>query len=137
MTEKNTLLENYTSFVDTLTSAESKDLEALIRRYRELQAIGCDIVRLDTAGTGMCSEAGEFMEIVKKLKFQGKPWDEDVRFHLKRELGDQMFYLMEGCIALGYSPMEIIEENIAKLEGRYPGGAFDVYYSENRRDGDL
>ena len=137
MTEKNTLLTNYTGFVDELTSLESKDLDAFITRLRHLQSIGCDIVRLDTAGTGMCSESGEFMEIVKKLKFQGKPWDEDLRFHLKRELGDLMFYLIEGCLALGYTPMEIIQENVTKLEARYPGGKFDVYYSENRLDGDL
>ena len=32
---------------------------------------------------------------------------------------------------------EILEMNVDKLKARYPGGAFDVYKSENRKEGDL
>ena len=69
-------LDNYTNFVDRVTSPASKDFNALIDRYSELKKEGCNISRLDTAASGLCSESGEFMEIVKKLKFQGKPYNE-------------------------------------------------------------
>jgi len=134
---QNTALDNYVNFVDTLTSTPSKDHDAYIARLNELKAMGCDIARLDTAISGLMAEAGEAMEIVKKLKFQGKEWNQDNRFHLYRELGDSFFYMMNACIALGYSPMEVIQENVRKLESRYPGGKFDVHYSENRKEGDL
>ena len=68
-------LDNYMKFVDQVTSPASKDFNALISRYGELKGAGCDIARLDTAASGICAEGGEFMEIVKKLKFQGKPYD--------------------------------------------------------------
>jgi len=130
-------INNYKNFVDTLTSQASKDHAAYVARLNELQAAGCDIARLDTAVQGLSAEAGEAEEIVKKMKYQGKPWNEENRFHLKREAGDIIFYWMNLCIALGYEPMEIIEENVRKLEARYPGGKFDVNSSEHRKAGDL
>jgi NTP pyrophosphatase (non-canonical NTP hydrolase) len=129
-------LNAYAQFVDGVTSGPSKDLELLIERMRELNN-SFNVPRLLTAGVGLASESGEFDEIVKKLTFQGKPWNEDVRFHLKRELGDIIFYWIEACMALGLDPNEIIAENVNKLESRYPGGKFDVYHSENRQQGDL
>ncbi len=131
------LLENYSQFVNQLTSKPSTDFESYISRLQELHSVGLDIARLDTAISGGMAELGEAMEILKKIKFQGKEWNEDVRFHLKREAGDVMFYMMNLCIALGYSPEEIVAENVRKLESRYPGGKFDVFYSENRKSGDL
>ena len=82
-------------------------------------------------------EGGEFDEIVKKMVFQGKPWNEDQRFHLMRELGDVAWYWVNACRAIGVDPNEVIEENVRKLEARYPGGKFDVHHSENRKAGDL
>jgi NTP pyrophosphatase (non-canonical NTP hydrolase) len=90
-----------------------------------------------TAAIGLSSEGGEFSEIVKKMAFQGKPYNEDTRFHMKRELGDIIWYWINACRALGYDPNEVIAENVTKLEARYPGGTFDPFYSENRKEGDL
>lgn len=130
-------MTNYVNFVDTVTSNPSKQHEEYISRLNELEQNGCYISRLDTAICGLIAESGEAMEILKKMKFQGKEWNEDNRYHLKREAGDIIFYWINLCIALGYSPDEIIAENIKKLESRYPGGKFDVHYSENRVAGDL
>lgn len=130
-------LESYKNFVDTLTSTPSKNFETYIARLHELKEAGCDIERLDTAVSGAMAEAGEAMEIVKKLKFQGKEWNDDVRYHLYREAGDLIFYWINFCLALGYDPNDVIAENVKKLEARYPGGSFDPFYSENRKEGDL
>ena len=90
-----------------------------------------------TAACGLSAESGEFMEIIKKILFQGKPVNEENLFHMKRELGDIMWYFMQACMALGTTPEEIIEMNVEKLKKRYPGGEFDVHYSENRLLGDV
>ena len=130
-------LKSYTKFVDTLTSSPSKEFEAYINSLTKLKEAGCDIERLDTAVSGAMAEAGEAMEIVKKLKFQGKEWNDDVKYHLYREAGDLIFYWINFCLALNLDPNEVIAENVRKLESRYPGGSFDVHYSENRKEGDL
>jgi NTP pyrophosphatase (non-canonical NTP hydrolase) len=90
-----------------------------------------------TGAIGIASEGGEFSEIVKKCVFQGKPLNDETLFHIKRELGDIAWYFANACRAIGANPSEVIEENVRKLESRYPGGHFDVYYSENRKEGDL
>jgi len=131
-----TFLHNYKKFVDGVTSSESKDTEVLIARIREMEEQGVNVARLLTAGIGLASEGGEFDEIVKKMLFQGKPVNEENIFHLKREMGDVMWYWMQACLALDMDPYEVIEENINKLSSRYPGG-FDVWRSENRKDNDL
>lgn len=131
-----TFLHNYKKFVDGVTSDQSKDTEVLIARIREMEEQGINVARLLTAGIGLASEAGEFDEIVKKMLFQGKPVNEENIFHLKREMGDVIWYWMQGCLALDMDPYEVIEENINKLSSRYPGG-FDVWRSENREEGDL
>ena len=124
--------EKYTTFVDAVTSDASKDFLALTERMVELDEKGANIERLLTAGVGMNAEAGEFLEIVKKLLFQGKPWNKDNKDHLIIELGDVMWYVAQACIALGVSLDEVVSGNVDKLMKRYPGGNFDVYYSENR-----
>ena len=127
----------YAKFVNAVTSQESKEHEAFIYRLQELEGQGFPAERLLTASVGMCAEAGEFTEIIKKICFQGKPVNDDNLFHLKREMGDIMWYFMQACIALDVSPEEIIEMNVDKLKSRYPGGEFDVHYSENRKEGDV
>ena len=129
-------LNRYTEFVGTVTSAESNDTEALITRMRELDK-DTNVALLTTAAIGLASEGGEFNEIVKKMLFQGKPFTEDNRFHLMRELGDIIWYWTNACRALGYDPNEVVAENVRKLEARYPGGTFNAWYSENRMDGDI
>jgi NTP pyrophosphatase (non-canonical NTP hydrolase) len=131
-------LNKYADFVLTVCSDQSKDLTTLIERLKELDAsTNVNLALLMTASTGLGSEGGEFQEIVKKILFQGKPLTEDTVFHLKRELGDVMWYWMNACNALGLDPNDVIAENVKKLEARYPGGKFDAHYSENRQAGDL
>ncbi|AHB81009.1 MazG-like pyrophosphatase [Synechococcus phage S-MbCM100] len=129
--------KKYAQFVDAVTSQQSKDHEAFLYRIQELEGVGFPAERLLTAAVGMSAEAGEFTEIVKKIVFQGKPVNDENLFHMKRELGDIMWYVMQACMGLGTDLDEIIEMNIDKLKARYPGGEFDAHYSENRKDGDL
>jgi NTP pyrophosphatase (non-canonical NTP hydrolase) len=131
-------LNKYAEFVLAICSNQSKDAEAFVEHVRKLHNnTNVNIPLLLTSGIGLASEGGEFNEIVKKIFFQGKPLDEDNIFHMKRELGDIMWYWMNACNALGLDPNAVIAENVKKLEARYPGGSFDAFYSENRKDGDL
>lgn len=136
-------LNKYKDFVEQVTSTESNQLKTMIAKLYDLQlnsaATGThlNISLLLTAGIGLSSECGEFNEIVKKVIFQGKTFNEDTRFHLKRELGDVIWYWTNACRALNLDPNEVIAENVDKLKSRYPGGEFDAYYSENRKEGDL
>ena len=129
--------KKYTEFVDAVTSNESKGSDAFTVRLRELYSEGLPVERLLTAAVGMSAESGEFTEVVKKMVFQGKPVNEDNIFHLKRELGDIMWYVAQACMALDTDFNEIIEMNVEKLKSRYPGGEFDVHHSENRKEGDV
>ena len=126
----------YQNFVDAVTSDASKDFVAFSDRIVELDRKGANIERLLTAGVGINAEGGEFLEIVKKMIFQGKPWNEDNKDHLITELGDLMWYVMQACIALETPIDKVISKNVDKLMKRYPEGAFDVFYSENRSDDD-
>ncbi len=131
-------LNKYAEFVLTVCSVQSKNAEEFVEHVRKLHnSSDVNIPLLLTSGIGLASEGGEFNEIVKKIFFQGKPLDEDNIFHMKRELGDIMWYWMNACNALGLDPNAVIAENVKKLEARYPGGKFDAYYSENRQKGDL
>lgn len=132
-------LKKYAEFVLAVCSKDSKDLDSFIERLLTLKNERPDIniPLLLTGGIGLGSEAGEFEEIVKKIAFQGKPLNDENIFHLKRELGDIIWYWTNACNALGIDPNEVIAENVKKLEARYPGGSFDVYHSENRKQGDL
>lgn len=136
-------LNRYKEFVAAVTSNQSNDVQSFIEsihgleRQAALLGLQLNVPLLLTASVGLASEGGEFSEIVKKMLFQGKPFTEENRFHMKRELGDIIFYWINACRALGYDPNEVIAENIKKLELRYPGGKFDAYHSENRQSGDL
>ena len=129
-------LNKYKDFVQVVTSAESNDTEMMILRIREIES-KVNVSLLLTGAVGLSAEGGEFMEIVKKAIFQGKPLNDENMFHMKRELGDIMWYWINSCRALGLDPNDVIAENVNKLKSRYPGGSFDAHYSENRKDGDL
>jgi len=129
--------DKYCLFVDGVTSDSSKDFVYLADRLVELDRKGANIERLTTAAVGMSAESGEFLEIVKKMVFQGKPFNDDNRKHLIIELGDVMWYVAQACMALDISFDEVIKGNIKKLEKRYPGGHFDIGDSENRAADDL
>ena len=130
--------EKYLDFVHDVTSAESLDYAALLTRMNKLELEDdCNLSQLLTAALGLTAESGEFTEIVKKIILQGKPYNEDNVFHMKRELGDICWYIAQACMALDTTFDEIIEMNVDKLKARYPGGEFDVHHSENRKEGDL
>ncbi len=129
--------KKYIEFVSQTTSPASSDFAALFSRLTEIELQGADVPRLLTAAFGMSAEAGEFTEIVKKMFLQGKPYNEDNIEHLRIELGDIMWYAAQACMALDVSFEEVLERNYLKLSKRYPEGAFDVYRSENRAEGDL
>lgn len=140
-------LERYQEFVEAVTSKPSNDLTTFMNRLDqldgnwnvEMQSHGPDInvPLLLTAALGLAAETGEFCEIPKKIYFQGKPLSEENVFHMKRELGDIMWYWINACRALRLNPNDVIEENVNKLKARYPGGEFDVHFSENRNQGDI
>jgi NTP pyrophosphatase (non-canonical NTP hydrolase) len=128
----------YIEFVRQTTSPASSDIASLLSRITELnETNGADVPRLLTAALGMSAEAGEFTEVVKKIILQGKPYNEENAFHLKRELGDICWYLAQACMALDVSFEEVLQMNYEKLSARYPEGTFDVYKSENRVEGDI
>ena len=129
-------LNKYRDFVAEVTSDASNDLETMIARLQELDKV-VNIALLMTGSTGVAAEGGEFAEIVKKCVFQGKPMNDETIFHMQRELGDIAWYWVNACRAIGIDPNDVIAENVRKLEARYPGGQFDVHYSENRKTGDL
>ena len=127
----------YIEFVRQTTSPASSEYSKLVERLNELEGQGADVSRLMTAAFGMSAEAGEFTEVVKKIFLQGKPYNEENVFHMKRELGDLCWYLAQACMALDTNFDEVLQMNYYKLSARYPEGAFDVYRSENRKGGDV
>ena len=131
-------LKKYLEFVYQTTSGPSQDYAQLLARMSDLEtADDADVSRLLTAALGISAEAGEFTEIIKKIILQGKPYNEENVFHLKRELGDICWYLAQAFMALDTDFDEILKMNVEKLSTRYPEGAFNVYQSENRKEGDL
>ena len=126
----------YALFVDGVTSGSSKDYQCFIESLSSLDGKGANIERLLTAAVGISAEGGEFMEIVKKMVFQGKPWNDDNREHLIIELGDIMWYVANACIALNVEFDDVVRGNVKKLEKRYPGGSFSIEKSERRKRGD-
>ncbi len=136
-------LTKYSEFVEQVTSAESNQLKTMAAKLYNLDmeaqqnSVPLNISLLLTAGIGLSSECGEFNEIVKKMVFQGKPFNEEIRFHLMRELGDVIWYWINACRSLGLDPNAVIAENVNKLKSRYPGGEFNAYHSENRKTGDI
>jgi NTP pyrophosphatase (non-canonical NTP hydrolase) len=132
------ILDQYSTFVDGVTSDASKDTEQFIIALSQLKiAQGCDVARLMTAFIGLAAEGGEGLDVVKKLAFHGKQYTPEVREHLIKELGDVAWYWMYACIALDIDPEEVLVRNIEKLESRYPGGKFSIERSENRAEGDI
>ena len=137
MTDPKEFFDTYCDFVTKVTSDPSLDIEALKASLEATQDNSeIDVPRLMTAALGLSSEGGEFVEIVKKIFLQGKPANQDNIFHMKRELGDIMWYWVTACMALGLDPVEVILENQKKLEARY-GEQFTTGQSEVRAKGDL
>jgi NTP pyrophosphatase (non-canonical NTP hydrolase) len=137
MTDPKEFFDTYCDFVTKVTSDPSIDIESLKASLEDIQNNSeIDVPRLMTAALGLSSEGGEFVEIVKKMFLQGKPANEENIFHMKRELGDIMWYWVTACMALKLDPVEVILENQKKLEARY-GKQFTINQSEVREKGDL
>ena len=134
-------LNRYKDFVAEVTSDPSNSLTAFMNRCDELdvndQGPQINVPLLLTSALGLASETGEFCEIPKKMFFQGKPLTDENLFHMKRELGDVLWYWTNACRALNLDPNDVIAENVKKLESRYPGGMFNIYDSEHRKEGDI
>jgi len=131
-------IDKYIEFVRQTTSPASTNYADLMSRLTQLEVQSdADVPRLLTAALGLSAEAGEFTEVIKKIFLQGKSYNEENAFHLKRELGDICWYLAQACMALDTDFNEILQMNYEKLSARYPEGAFSVYKSENRKEGDL
>ena len=127
----------YMEFVDTTTSHPSKSNTEFVRRIENLNEKGVNIARLMTAAVGLTAEAGEFTEIVKKIAFQGKELNVENHEHMVKELGDVFWYFTQACLGLGVDVQTIVVKNMIKLTARYPEGTFDIYMSENRKEGDI
>lgn len=137
MTMQKIDLNKYSEFVAAVTSEESNETPKMISRIQELEEQGCHVSLLLTSALGLSAEAGEFTDIVKKILFQGKKFNDEIHYLMIKELGDVCWYLMNAARALDIDPNEIFFENVRKLEVRYPGGKFSAAQSENRKEGDL
>lgn len=82
---------------------------------------------------GLSGEVGELNDMVKKWIFHKKPLDE---VHLKKELGDVMWYVAMMCESMGWKLNDVMQMNIDKLSARYPDG-FDINRANNRQQGDV
>ena len=133
-------MAKYAEFVMAVTSKESRVAAEFLDRVKQIHYDKDNVINVPlllTGLIGMTSEAGEAQEILKKVLFQGKPYTEETRLHLIKELGDVIWYWTNACNALQVDPNEVIAGNVSKLEARYPGGTFNAYYSENRKEGDI
>ena len=129
--------KKYIEFVRETTSKASSDFPSLLSRLTELEVEDANVPRLMTAAFGISAEAGELVEIIKKIFLQGKPYNEENVIHMKKEAGDILWYMSQLCIALDTTFEELMEINYQKLSARYPEGTFNVHRSENRVEGDL
>ena len=129
--------KKYIEFVRETTSKASSDFPSLLSRLTELEVEDANVPRLMTAAFGISAEAGELVEIIKKIFLQGKPYNEENIIHMKKEAGDILWYMSQLCIALDTTFEELMEINYQKLSARYPEGTFDIHRSENRVEGDL
>ena len=132
-------LNRYSQFVEGVTSGASNDLTTFMNRLDDVDQSDAfiNVPLALTASIGLAGETGEFAEIIKKIMFHGKPYNEELRAHMAKELGDIIWYWTNACRALDLDPNQVIADNVAKLEARYPGGKFDVFHSENRKEGDI
>jgi len=131
------LLEEYTDFVDKVTSEASKSSDKMRERINYLNSKDIEMSRLLTAGIGLSGEVGEFNEILKKIMFQEKTFDVVAHEHMKRELGDIMWYVAQACLALKVDLVDIINGNKDKLSKRFPQKQFNEQDDANRDLGDI
>lgn len=130
-------LQEYTDFVDKVTSEASKSSGKMSERIDYLNSKNVEVSRLFTAGIGLSGEVGEFNEIIKKIMFQAKTFDSVTHEHMKKELGDIMWYVTQACLALKVDLSDVIKANKEKLSKRFPEKKFSVKENEKRKLGDV
>lgn len=104
-----------------------------IREFQKnsIRTLNMDLTKeqlLSNMVMGIAGESGEVADVIKKHLYQGH--DLDVA-HLKEEIGDVMFYIVNLANVLELDMEEVLEDNINKLRKRYPQG-FDADRSINR-----
>ena len=130
----NDLMKNYRTFVNGVTSEDSSNSAKFLQRIVILEEAGIPFAKMDTACSGIAGEAGEINDLWKKIKFHGKPWNDDNRQKMIDECGDMFWYLSHLMECLDVELEEVLERNVKKLEARYPGGTFSIHASENRNN---
>lgn len=88
--------------------------------------------RMTHGATGLAGEAGEALEIVKKINYGKQPLNDERKEHFKKELGDALWYIAEAAKGAGFLLSEVAEANIEKLEARYPDGFDTARMTENK-----
>ncbi len=131
------LIEEYMDFVDKVTSEASKSSDKMNERVEYLNSNGVEVSRLLTASIGLSGEVGELNEIIKKILFQAKTFDSVTHEHMKKELGDIMWYITQACLALNIDLSDVIKGNKEKLSKRFPDQVFSHHNNVNRRRDDL
>lgn len=143
-------LERKLRDVESLNDSLMKELARRQGCQAEIREHDADIYQLDVlkyapdyqhympnvlyAAIGMCGEAGEVSELIKKYAYHGHTIDTE---HLARELGDVLWYVSYMADLFGYSLGEIMVMNQEKLAKRYPDGKFDEERSRNRKEDDI
>ena len=131
------LLEEYTIFVDKVTSDSSKSTKKMKERIDFINSSDVEVSRLLTAGIGLSGEVGEFNEIIKKTIFQSKSFGSETHEHIKRELGDIMWYVTQACLALKVDLVDVIKTNEEKLKKRFTKERFTKESDSNRHGEDI
>ena len=98
-------------------------------QLRLVSSLGSDQLNLAHMAMGISGEAGEVVDICKKVIAYNKPLDKP---HLIEELGDMLFYMNGMLDLIGSDWDEVMTMNVAKLEARYSGGVFDANKAINR-----
>lgn len=114
---------NSKDYIQDAIRTESTDFSAMNDRL-----MNDGTKRLLHAGIGLSTEAGEFLDALKKHIFYGKELD---RVNLKEEMGDLFWYLAIACDELDVEFESLMATNIAKLKARY-GEKFSEQRAENR-----
>ena len=131
------LIEEYMDFVDKVTSEASKSSDKMNERVEYLNSNGVEVSRLLTASIGLSGEVGELNEIIKKILFQAKTYDSVTHEHMKRELGDILWYVTQACLALNIDLLDVMKANKDKLSQRFPNNQFRKNDDINRKSGDF
>ena len=95
--------------------------------------IGEDTGTILNACLGLSGEVGEFNDMIKKWIFHNTPLDKE---HVKKEIGDVMWYVAMMCESFGFSLDDVMQTNVDELIARYPDG-FDTYRANHRAKDDV